>query len=47
MRIVLEDKKAKLAEKREIREARESAKLERRNARRNKMARQRFAGAWS
>lgn len=45
MRFILEDKAARKAEKRELREAREAAKCERRNARRNKAARQRFAGA--
>lgn len=45
MRFILEDKIAKRAEKRELRKARQEAKMSRRSARRRKMAHQYLAGA--
>lgn len=45
MRITLEDKAARILEKRELRKARQSAKMSRRSARRRKMALQYLAGA--
>lgn len=45
MRFILEDKAARILEKRELRKTRQTAKMSRRSARRRKMALQYLAGA--